>query len=228
MSAPTIVIAGFIRFRYRADAGDRAAGPDPRHEHVDLPVGLLPDLRSGRLLVRLGIDLVEVLVRLVRTGDLLGEAVGDRVVRLRGVARDRRRGDHDLGPVGAQERDLLLAHLVRHHEDAAVAADRGGDRETVTRVAGGRLDDRAARTQQAPALGVLDHPDPDPVLHRAARVQHLELREDRGPHPSRERPGGGRAACCPSRRGTCRAPASAATLPARPAFIVPRPLRSGR
>ncbi len=34
---------------------------------------------------------------------------------------DRGRGDHDLGAVRAEDRDLLLAHLVGHHEDAAVA-----------------------------------------------------------------------------------------------------------
>ena len=161
------------------DAGDRAAGADAGDEHVDLAVGLGPDLRAGDQLVGLGVDLVEVLVRLEGAGDLAREPFRDRVVGLRGLPGDRGRGDHHLGPVGAQQRDLLGAHLVGHHEDAAVPADRGGDREAVPGVARGRLDDRAARAEQAAPLGVFDHPDPDPILDRAAGVEHLELREDR-------------------------------------------------
>ena len=45
-------------------------------------------------------------------------------------------------------------------------------------VAGGRLDDGAAGSQLAGALGLLDHRQPDPVLDAAARVQLLELGQD--------------------------------------------------
>ena len=140
-------------------------------------VRLLPDLRPGQRVVRLGVRHVRVLIRLVAAGDLLGEAVGDRVVALGRVVLDRGRRDHDLGAVRAQKRDLLLAHLVGHDEDAAVALDRGADREPDAGVAGGRLDDRPARLELPFALGRLDHRQADPVLHRAARVQVLELRE---------------------------------------------------
>ena len=40
-----------------------------------------------------------------------------------------------------------------------------------------RLDDRAARLEQAGPLGGLDHRQPDAVLDRAAGVEHLELGE---------------------------------------------------
>jgi hypothetical protein len=46
-------------------------------------------------------------------------------------------------------------------------------------VAGGRLDDGAARPQLALALRGLDHAQPDPILHRPARVQVLELGQHR-------------------------------------------------
>ena len=45
-------------------------------------------------------------------------------------------------------------------------------------VARGRLDDRAARLEQAGALGGLDHRQADAVLDRAARVEHLELGQE--------------------------------------------------
>src|SRR5258706_6831725 len=41
-----------------------------------------------------------------------------------------------------------------------------------------RLDDRAAGPEEAGLLGSLDHGQPDAVLHRAARVERLELRKD--------------------------------------------------
>ena len=168
---------GLALLEEAADARDGAAGPDRDHDCVELTAGLLPDLRPGHLVVSVGIRHVGVLVGLEAAGDLLGKPVGDRVVTLRRVRRDGGGADHDLGAVRAQQRDLLLAHLVGHHEDAAVALDRGRDREPDARVAGGRLDDRAARPEPSLPLGPLDHRQPDPVFHRAAGVQVLELRE---------------------------------------------------
>ena len=165
-----------------ARAGDRAARADGDHDRVELAAGLLPDLGARRLVVRLRIGHVRVLVGLVAARNLLGEPVGHGVVALGRVVLDRGRRDHDLGAVGAQHRDLLLAHLVRHDEDAAVAAGGCGNRQPDAGVAGGRLDDRPTRLELPLALGGLDHRHPDPVLVRAAGVQVLELREQRRLH----------------------------------------------
>jgi hypothetical protein len=159
-------------------AGDRPAGPDRDDERVDPAAGLLPDLRAGELVVGVRVRHVRVLVGLERARDLLGEPVGDRVVAFRRVGVDGRRTDDDLGAVRAQERDLLLAHLVRHDEDAAVALDRRCDREADAGVARRRLDDRPARLELPVALGGLDQRQADPVLEGSAGVQVLELDQD--------------------------------------------------
>ena len=178
---------GLVLLEVAPDARDRAAGADGDHDHVDLAaLGLLPDLGRRRQVVRLGVRHVRVLVGLEAARDLLGEPVGDRVVRLGRVVLDRRRRDHDLGAVRAERRDLLLAHLVRHHEDAAVALLRGRDREPDAGVPGGRLDDGAARPELPLALGCLDHREPDPVLVRSARVEELELGEQGRRHGGAE------------------------------------------
>ena len=163
------------------DAADRAAGADRRDEVRDAAVGLRPDLGAGRALVRLGVGRVPVLVGLERAGDVARQPGRDRVVALGRLGGDVGGAQDDLGAVRAQQRLLLRRLLVGHDEDAAVALERGGDRQAVAGVAGRRLDDGPAGLEQARALGGLDHRQPDPVLHRAARVEHLELREQQRP-----------------------------------------------
>ena len=101
-----------------------------------------------------------------------------RVVALGRLGRDVGRAQDDLGAVGPQQLLLLGRLLVGHDEDAAIALERRGDGQAVAGVARRRLDDRAARLEQARALGRLDHRQADPVLDRAAGVEHLELGEE--------------------------------------------------
>ncbi len=175
---PDDLHVGLLLVEPAADARDRPARADGDDDRVELAAGLLPDFGRGDVVVRLRVRHVRVLVGLEAAGDLLGDPRRDRVVRLRRVVVDRRRRDHDLGAVRAEHRDLLLAHLVGHDEDAAVALAGRGDGQPDARVARGRLDDRAARLELPLALGLLDHREADPVLDRAARVEELELGED--------------------------------------------------
>src|SRR5581483_5482204 len=60
-------------------AGDRPAGTDAGNEVGDAPGGLLPDLRSGALVMSLRVGRVEVLVGLEGARDLVGQPVGHAV-----------------------------------------------------------------------------------------------------------------------------------------------------
>jgi hypothetical protein len=106
------------------------------------------------------------------------------------LGRHGRRAHHDLGAVRAQQRDLLLAHLVAHDEDAAVPALGGDDGKADAGVARRRLDDRAARLEQAVTLGGVDHRHRGTVLDRAARVRGLHLGDQiaREPAPDAREP----------------------------------------
>ncbi len=171
---------GSLRLEVAGRAGDGAAGPDAGDEMGHSPVGLVPDLGAGRPLVGVRVLLVPVLVGLEGAGDVAGESGGHRVVALRRFRGDVGRAEDDLGSVGAKELLLLGRLLVGHDEDAAVTLQGGRDGEAVAGVAARRLDDRAARLEQARPFGRLDHRQPDAVLHRAARVEHLELGQDEG------------------------------------------------
>ena len=94
------------------DAGDRAAGADADDEVRDAPAGLAPQLRPGRLVVRLRVGRVAYWLGWKAPGISCGQAVGDAVVGLRRVGRDVGRRDHDLGAVGAQEVDLLACDIL--------------------------------------------------------------------------------------------------------------------
>ena len=128
-----------------AGAADRAAGADAGHEVRDLAVGLAPDLRTGALVVAQWVVGVGVLVGLPRLRRLAHQPVGDVVVAVGVLGRDRCRADHDLGAVRLEHVALVLADLVGAHEDAVVALGLRHHRQSDTGVARGRLHDGAAR-----------------------------------------------------------------------------------
>ena len=121
---------------------------------------------------------VPVLVRLEGAGDVTRQSRGDRVVALGRFGSHVGRAEHHLGTVGTQEGLLLGRLLIGHDEDAAVAFECRGDGQAVAGVTARRLDDRAARLEEAGSLGGLDHGQSDAVLDRAARVEHLQLGQD--------------------------------------------------
>ena len=157
-----------------ADAGDGAARPDARHEHVHTTVERARDLGTGPAPVRLGIG---------RVGELVGqEHVLARRHRACGVDRlvhaAERLGELDAGPIEPQQRLALAAHPVRKRQDQVVALGRAHERERDAGVAARRLHDRGAPRLDPPLrLGGLDHRDADSVLDAAARVEGLELGE---------------------------------------------------
>ncbi len=159
-------------------AADRAAGAHAGYEVGDPAVGLRPDLGAGGFVVARRIVRVGVLVRLPGALDLADEPVRGRVVGVGVVRLHGGRTDDDAGPVRGQHVPLVLADLVRADEDAVVALGLGDDGQPDAGVAAGGLDDGAARLEQAVPLGRLDHLDRDPVLHRATRVEVLDLGQD--------------------------------------------------
>ena len=98
------------------------------------------------------------------------------------IVRDGTRGDDHLGPVGAQDVTLLLAHLIGHSEDAAVALDGRGDREAHPSVAAGGFDDGAPRLEQSARLGILQHAQGRTILDRLPRIEKLDLGQDQARH----------------------------------------------
>ena len=169
---------GVLALEKTPDPRDGSARADARHEMGDPPGGLLPQLGAGRRRVRGRIGRVVILVGLKGARDGLGQTPGHGVVGLGVLGRHRRRADDHLGAEGPQQLDLLGGDLVGHGEHAAVAPAGGHHRQAHARVAGRRLDDRAAGLQPAVRLRRLDHGDGRAVLHAAARVEVLELGQE--------------------------------------------------
>src|SRR5262249_46283007 len=81
-----LAVAGVLQVA--AGAGDGAARAHARHEVGDLPLGLLPQLGTGRVIVRERVVGVGVLVGLPGAGGLADQAVGDVVVGVRVLGGD--------------------------------------------------------------------------------------------------------------------------------------------
>ena len=86
--------------------------------------------------------------------------------------------DDDLGAVGPQQGDLLLAHLVGHHEDAAVATPGRHYGQAHPRVPRRRLHDGPALAELTRGLGPGHHGQGRTVLHAAPGVELLQLAQE--------------------------------------------------
>jgi hypothetical protein len=83
---------------------------------------------------------------------------------------DVRAGKHHLCTHRFQVKDLLLAHLVGHHDQKAIAFLRGDQGEAEAGVAGGGFDEEPAGRNLPLPLRGLDHGERDAVLDRSAGV----------------------------------------------------------
>ena len=148
-----------------------------------LPCRLLPDFRPGRNVV--GLAVVEV-VPLVGEEDAvrlalaqgLGRAPADVLVVV-GVGVGHRGHLHQLRAVETQDVLLLAALRLGDHDQRAVAARVGDEREADAGVPRRRFDHQAAGLDLFALLGLEDHLPARPVLDRLARVHELGLAEYR-------------------------------------------------
>jgi len=92
----------------------------------------------------------------------------------------RCRCDRDLGAEKAHQLAPLDAERLRHRDDERIALLGAHHRQADAGVAARRFDHRLARLELAGRLGVLDHPEGQPILDRAQGIEGLDL--DREAH----------------------------------------------
>ena len=161
--------------QHAPDTRDRSTRTHAAHERSQVPRGLLQDLDRRGALMGQWIRGIGELARHERAGRLFHHLLGtcDRAGH---PIRGRR--EHDVRAVRTQDVPTLEAHVLRHHEHAAVAADRSDHREADAGVAAGGFDDGRARAQTTRALGLDDHGQRRAILHAACRVHELALAPD--------------------------------------------------
>lgn len=127
-------------------------------ERVNLPSRLSPNLRSGRLDVRLSIGDIIKLVRPHRIIQAIRVSFGLMVIVLRVI--ERYRGDRPhVRSQHPQEVDLLLTLRIRHVDDAFIPFTPTDVCEADPRVPRGALDDGATRLKQPLGFSVLYQPE---------------------------------------------------------------------
>ena len=144
------------------DLGGRTHGSDGTHQRVIF---------------------ILILVEDVRVGELLDKACSDANVTFWGVERSLRRCADDFSAEGLEHVDFLLRHLLGKRDDHAVTFERRREREANARVTARGLDERVARLDTTRRLSLLNHPQTNAVLHRAARAEELALRDDLAQEP---------------------------------------------
>ena len=138
---------------------------------------LRPDLGSGRALVRHRVGRIAELVGVERAGNIRSQARRHVLVIL-GMSLVHVRARHpDFGAERFQMQHFLGRHLVRNHQQHAIAFGARDQRETEPGVAGSGLDDSSAGFQAAVRFGGRDHGKRDAVLDRAAWVLTFQLDE---------------------------------------------------
>ncbi len=166
------VQVGVVLAKSASGAGDGAAGAYARDEHIDLAVGVAPDLLARRLIVRLGIRLVRELPGpygvLGLRHDLLRALDGSS------HAFSARRQNY-LSPIGAQHDPPLRRHGLGHRQHHAVSPCGAHHGQGDAGVARRAFDDGASRTEVARLLGGVDDGLADAILDGGGRRVELGL-----------------------------------------------------
>ena len=132
---------GVFLLQIFADAAQSSAGADTGNEHINLTVCILPDLRTGCLIMRLGICRVIKLSEDDRAGygGLELFSLGDGALHaLCALCQNQ------LRAIGLKKRAALHAHGVRKRQDGMIALGRSHRSQSDTGVAAGGLDDGGA------------------------------------------------------------------------------------
>ena len=166
---------GVLLLEELARAGQRAAGADAGDKDVDLPVGVLPDLGAGGLIVRLGVRGVDKLAGDEASRRLRGDlfSLGDGTLHALCAV-----GENELCAVGLHQLAALDAHGLGHDDDDAIAACGGHGCKADAGIAGGRLDDDGVGLQLAACLSVIKNGLGDTILDGACGVEVFELGEE--------------------------------------------------
>ena len=164
-----------------ADAGDRAAGADTRHQHIHASIGVLPDLRAGGVVVNAGIGRIHELLQhdvAIRIG--FGQLAGgsDRPAHPHAPF-----GEHQPRPVGGEQLAALQAHRLRHGQRQRDPPRGRHEGQGDAGVAAGGLDQLLAGPEQAILLRLPDHRRADAALDRIRGIAPLDLGQDPGSGP---------------------------------------------
>ena len=166
-----------LRGHEPADPGDRAAGADAADNGIHIACHLRENLWASAGLVRLRIGRIAELVGPPGAGNFPDQARRNLLVVIGMALVDVGPGQADVGAQGFQVENLLLAHLVRHNQDAAVASEDADQGEAEPGVARRRLDDRTAGLELAGFFCGPDHRERDPVLDRTAGILAFQFEE---------------------------------------------------
>src|SRR5262249_34230136 len=177
LGSPMPITMSFF-FSRRQVATVRCGAVDPS----PFPAGRPPDFRAGGDIVSLAVVQIVPLVRKQHAvglvlAQLVRKAPSD-VLIIVAIAVGHRRHFHQLGAAQAQHVFLFLALGFRDHDQGAVAAGIGDERQSDAGVAGGGLDPQPPGPDLAALFRLQDHLPRGTVLHRLAGIHEFSLAQN--------------------------------------------------
>ncbi len=166
--------AGTLLLQDARHAAQRSAGAEAGDPVVERQVReRVQDLDGGGPRVGLGVGRILELPRLP-PAVLMRQLLGFRD-HSRALVRGRR--EHHPGAEKPHQLAALDAEALRHRDHQRIALLRANHGQPDAGVAAGRLDHGLTGPQRSAALGILDDTERQAILHRAHRIERLNLDE---------------------------------------------------
>ena len=158
-----------------AGAGNGAAGANASNKDINLALGLLPDFRTGGVIMHLRVGRIDELTQnhCVLDGLFQFLRLCNRALHAGGTGCQ-----NDFCAISSNQLAALNGHGFRHGQDDMIALCGTNGSQTNARVAGGRLDDGCTRLQNALCLCVRDHCVCNTILDASCRIEVLQLCND--------------------------------------------------
>src|SRR5208283_1461705 len=159
-----------LLFQKESRARKGSASTDGSNKPGHFTPGLMPNLRTGRPIMRSPVCDVVELIRPKGVLRLMGNPVRN-VDIIAGISVRLLRNRAKLSAHGSKSVDLFLRNILRHNNDRSVSAGISDQGQSNPGIAGGPFNDCSGRLKRPGLFRIQNDAERRAILHRSARIQ---------------------------------------------------------